>query len=550
MTARLVPAEPDFAHASERDVVHRLRDGLPDDAVIVCGQRFSDREQDREADVIVAWPGVGVAVMEVKGGSVFRRDGRWRQSSGDGVKVVHPVDQARTCKYLLREALRRHPRWPLAEDLRSVHLVALPATTLPPDHDTTDAPRWMVLDRTDLPWVAERVRDALDRARTDGVVPTAEDVELMVDVLEGPSVPQRDLVASLRERESFCDLLTKDQGRMLDLLVDHPRVEIRGGAGSGKTWLALEKARRMTRDGHRVALICYSRGLAEHLRRSVVGFPRRHRPAYVGTFHGMGLGWGVPSGTDDDSRYWEVHLPARMVEVAEALPLAERFDAVIVDEAQDFADSWWPAVLAALRSPDHGHLYVFTDEGQRVFARQGRPAVDLPSFPLGENLRNTRQIAGTFDTLTRTRMTSRGGDGVPARLVVCATEDAVSAADDEVVRLVEEEGWPASAVALLTTHHRHNVQVELQAQGQDAYWASFWDDSEDADVFYGHVLGFKGLERPAVVLALNGFRDDARAREMLYVGLSRARDLLVVCGDVEEVRRVGGESVVRRLHRG
>jgi ATP-dependent exoDNAse (exonuclease V) beta subunit len=99
-------------------------------------------------------------------------------------------------------------------------------------------------------------------------------------------------------------------------------------------------------------------------------------------------------------------------------------------------------------------------------------------------------------------------------------------------------------VALLTTFRRHPVQVERQAKGQDAYWATYWDDE---DLFYGHVLGFKGLERPAVVLAVNGFRDEARAREMLYVGLSRARDLLVVCGDMELIRRVGGEAVARRL---
>ncbi|MGY1927081.1 ATP-binding domain-containing protein, partial [Modestobacter sp. SYSU DS0903] len=91
---------------------------------------------------------------------------------------------------------------------------------------------------------------------------------------------------------------------------------------------------------------------------------------------------------------------------------------------------------------------------------------------------------------------------------------------------------------------RHPVQVERQAEGQDAYWASYWDDE---DLFYGHVLGFKGLERPAIVLAVNGFRLEERAREMLYVGLSRARDLLVVCGDLELIRRVGGDAVAGRL---
>ena len=91
------------------------------------------------------------------------------------------------------------------------------------------------------------------------------------------------------------------------------------------------------------------------------------------------------------------------------------------------------------------------------------------------------------------------------------------------------------------------MQVERQDEGQDAYWATYWQND---DLFYGHVLGFKGLERPAVVLAVNGFRDEARAREMLYVGLSRARDLLVVCGDMDLIRRLAGEGVARRLLEG
>ena len=96
-------------------------------------------------------------------------------------------------------------------------------------------------------------------------------------------------------------------------------------------------------------------------------------------------------------------------------------------------------------------------------------------------------------------------------------------------------------MALLTTGSRHPVQVEQQGRGQDDYWAG-------EDVFFGHVLGFKGLERPAVVLAVNGFgRGDERAREKLYVGLSRARDLLVVCGDPDVIRDVGGEGPLRRL---
>ena len=66
-------------------------------------------------------------------------------------------------------------------------------------------------------------------------------------------------------------------------------------------------------------------------------------------------------------------------------------------------------------------------------------------------------------------------------------------------------------------------------------------------MFYGHVLGFKGLERQVVVLAVDGFREPDRAKEMLYVGLSRARTQLVVVGDLAELRMVGGEGVAKRL---
>ncbi|MDO8396099.1 MAG: ATP-binding domain-containing protein [Dietzia sp.] len=45
------------------------------------------------------------------------------------------------------------------------------------------------------------------------------------------------------------------------------------------------------------------------------------------------------------------------------------------------------------------------------------------------------------------------------------------------------------------------------------------------------MLGFKGLERRAVVLVCNHHDGMDRVRERVYVGLSRATDVLVVVGD-------------------
>ena len=50
MSARRYPEEPVFASPSEQLFVEALQENLPDDAVLICGRRFSDRGQDREAD--------------------------------------------------------------------------------------------------------------------------------------------------------------------------------------------------------------------------------------------------------------------------------------------------------------------------------------------------------------------------------------------------------------------------------------------------------------------------------------------------------------------
>lgn len=292
-------------------------------------------------------------------------------------------------------------------------------------------------------------------------------------------------------------------------------------------------------------MVCYSYGLANHLQRELLTGSRGKRPAFVGTFEDLARRWGIDiTGSRDDSDFWEVTLPALMADRAAELSEAERFDAVIVDEAQDFADDWWTPLVRALRDELTGGIFAYSDERQRVFARFGRPPLALVPLVLDHNLRNTRQIASSFVPLAPTSMVLRGGDGPEVEFVPVPIGQEVAVADDQVERLLDE-GWEPKDVALLTMGARHPVQKERQESlGFDGYWNEFWSND---DVFYGHVLGFKGMERRAVVLCLNedGTRD--RSRERLYVGLSRATDRLVVVGDPEVVQRIGGREVWERL---
>jgi hypothetical protein len=179
-----------------------------------------------------------------------------------------------------------------------------------------------------------------------------------------------------------------------------------------------------------------------------------------------------------------------------------------------------------------------------VFNRLGSPPVRLAPLILDHNVRNTRQIASAFQPLVDHPMRFLGGEGPAVKFVACSRDNAMDAGDDEV-ELLLEDGWRPEDVSLLTTGTRHPEQKERQAAGNAAYWDSFGDAEQ---VFYGHVLGFKGLERRAVVLVVNEESAFERSRERLYVGLSRARDQLVVCGDPDFIRQVGGPDLARRLN--
>ncbi|MGA8044733.1 MAG: NERD domain-containing protein [Dermatophilaceae bacterium] len=549
---RVSPEEPQFRTDSEREVWDRLRRQAHEDWTLLANVRLTDEKKDHELDLVVLMPDVGVVVVEVKGGVVSYEDGTWLTGSGGRRRAIHPVDQARDGKYALRAYIERDPRWKNSSRsrIRFGHAVALPYTEVAEDFATPDCPRWMVHGRSDQKDLAGRLYDIAALQESGHRVASDDDCDLIVEILRGRSLPQRTLLAEADERESRADRLTVEQASILAVTRLLKRVEVRGGAGSGKTVLAMTQARQLTRGMHglksqRVALVCYSIGLAQWFARSLATVPRRERPAFVGTFEELAGYLGVTEfGGRDDVRFWEERLPAHMAELAKGLPPEKRFDALVIDEAQDFADDWWTPMVRCLRDEEQGGLFAYSDENQRVFARFGRPPFPLVPLVLDHNLRNTKQIAEVFVPLAPMRMYARGGDGPDVTFVPCEVGEAIDTADDRIDPLLEE-GWRPEDIMLLTTGARHPEQLALQETlGQNGYWSTFWDTDL---VFYGHVLGCKGLERRVVVLCVNDSAVRERSRERLYVGLSRATDRLVVVGPPQLVREMGGPEVAARL---
>jgi hypothetical protein len=542
---RNYPPAPDYSSpgsAAERRVWQALQ-ALPDAAAVFAQVRVLDRRVTREADFVVAWPGVGLAVLEVKGGGVWTAGGEWFSTdrNGEDHPIKDPIDQAARAGYALRDfVVSQGGTWPASWATMAV----LPDTPLPKWFGTADAPPERWVDSSQLAELTARIEASTYDDWASAAWGLAE-VEMLVNVLEHrlPRPRERDAAAQSQAR---ADLITRDQYAILRALRANNRITVNGGPGTGKTWLAMEHARTETAHGARVAVLCYNRALALSLQRVAEQWDAAERPAVIATLHGLALdriGEPVPDPAPDG--YWDA-LPHRLASTMADLPSEHRFDIVIVDEAQDFDAAWWPAVHGLLADPDDGQLVVFRDDEQSLYDRGGGPDPAAVSVELRENVRNTRQIADLLAAIPGSEQdTCRGLDGPAVAFVETAEDDVADRAAAVADGLIAGGQWQGGDIALLTTWRRHPRQAALiDRLGPDAYSALLAEGSELA---VSTVQSFKGLERPVIVLAVNGFYRTDGADDLLRVGASRATHRLIVVGDRATLRDAVGDHVLAAL---
>lgn len=536
-----MPEQPDFTDPSEEVVWSALRKRLQPDDVLLHGVRFTDpTEGDVEVDLILLIPSLGAVAIEVKGGHITYSEGSFQQTDADETRAINPIDQARKGLYALKRFISNQPTWSRGQ-LRATWMTSFPYTQVTAGMGP-EGRREALIGAGDLDSAYDM---AVARLRDPGLhtrLPAESWADDLVDLLRGAAYTPVEIVTRAELRRQRVEELTEAQEILLSFISPNPRYEVVGSAGTGKTWLALEQARRWARDGERVCFVTYGRGVARMVRGINDGLARRQQLDFVGTFHQLGRSWDVSTPPGASHEFWTHDMPRLMVDAGQALPAGQKYTAYVVDEAQDFADLWWPALLASARD-ENFKLAIFRDDEQAVFLdRRGRPTVELVPFRLSDNMRNARSIVDTFRPLVVSPPRSRGGDGYGVEFVPCEPGEEISCGDDQVERLLEA-GWLPEHIVLLTTQHRHPVQREYE-KDRDAYWALL---GEKDDVFYSTVAGFKGLERPAVVLVVDGFHDGVQPSSVMYTGMSRARDLLVVVGARDAVAGALGEASMRRL---
>ena len=358
---------------------------------------------------------------------------------------------------------------------------------------------------------------------------------------------------------------SREQARTLDHFRSHRRVAVVGPAGSGKSILAIEKARRLAHDGFRTLLVCFNQPLATAMLREVeqstADDPATAERLTVSTFHrlcetlGDRAGVLPPKADDPPREWWDEVLPATLDAAIDALP-DERFHAIVVDEGQDFEHAWLESLTFLLDDPAGDVLWVFHDPGQALYRDDQVAALGLEEVDLFEDYRCPAPVSELAARFYRgpSEPLALAPAGRPPRIIEAAPgEPTVEAIRVELHRLMADEGIRPWQIVVLSGHTAAESAVWRQRHfGNEVLWNGAIDDAgrsrrlpsdevpdEPPDVIrFETIRRFKGLEREVVILCELPESAD-RLDQLLYVGLTRATTQLVVIAPPKLAGRLG-----------
>ncbi|MCK4451090.1 MAG: AAA family ATPase, partial [Anaerolineae bacterium] len=284
-----------------------------------------------------------------------------------------------------------------------------------------DKPREIVLDATDLAnipvWVARTLAYWRGPKTKRDTAPGEAAVQALMKLLGKVWELRPAMWGEFVQEQEQLIRLTEQQYLILDVLNRQRRAAICGCAGSGKTMLAVEKATRLARQGFRVLLTCFNKHLAADLRTQLKPSPNLDIVNFHALCYNLAQRAGVLPVKRDDDTFFTQRLPEALMDAADVLDI--RYDAIVVDEGQDFREGWWIPLQILLRDPDHGILYIFFDDNQRLYVPDSTFPIQQPPYSLTVNCRNTQNIHQTVVRFYEAEVSPavRGPIGRPVEVV-------------------------------------------------------------------------------------------------------------------------------------
>jgi hypothetical protein len=531
---------------AEVELYNRLAVELPDAWVIWysrpwLGLTSTGAEKDGEADFIVAHPDRGYLSIEVKGGAISYDPVSDRWTSRDRTGIVHniknPIAQARSSKHEILRKLKDEPGWP-GRRIRIRHGVVFPDAVVPQSALGADSPREIFCDATEVRynlrgWIESRLGRPDTTVGETRLGPAG--IQLLHDVLALPVMLRVPAAVLIEDDERTFRELTVQQFHLISMLEEIPRAAIAGAAGTGKTIIAMEKARRSAASGNRTLLTCFNRPLAEFVAGQLADCS-----VDVATFHSFCrraatlAGISIPVDVPTDELMANV-LPGLLFD-ATCLPSWSAYDTIIVDEGQDFMTHWWPALDASLAKGRSGHFYVFYDDNQSVYGatRQLPTDASLSPFRLSRNLRNTQRIhQAALHHYRGGPVEAIGPEGLEVSWIIAESPSAtLRALNALVIRLCGPERILPEEIGVIVMNEQEIAQY-AGAASIGTHPAARLDQFHAGAITIDTARRFKGLERQVIVLVAS---DTLLGEpELAYVALSRPRSGLFVIGSARVV---------------
>lgn len=579
--ARMIPSviSPEIKSNAERKIFEWFRDDpTTEDWIVLHSLGITNHNKViyGEIDFLIIAPYMGLFAVEVKGGRVQRTNGIWSYTDRYGrvrTKERGPFDQAWDGIFSVVGALKSKL------DASHSHLadVFFGIGVMFPDISYNavgcDEEQWQVFDCNDLNRVGDFIRRIFegskkkwekinDRPLPFRKLPGPDDVNYIASLLRGDFDKAVSINVLMRYAEEELVELTKEQYRCLDQLEDNSRCLIKGPAGTGKTLLAIEEAKRSVASGMRVALFCFNANLGDWLKRYFNNVPENLKPAYVGTFHSYMISiikqndnhLLFPENEDEIKFFYNITVPVSARQVLSEINISEKFDKIIVDEAQDLINTRYLDVFDACLKKGfvRGKWSMFGDFSMQAIYAEGiteQEMIDMLEektsfirFKLTINCRNTKPICEEIETITGFQRPSdlwTKVDGPPVNYITYSNMgDQKDKLESVLDSLVLKQHIPEKNITILSPVKRENSVVSLVSK----YSISNYNDFTDRYITFSTIQGFKGLENSVIILTdINTFED----KKLMYVALSRPRTCLYVF----ESNNAAGEYLKLQMRR-